>query len=181
MKKETLARFIRDTAYLTGQFKLRSGKTSSYYWDKYRFESDPKLLRALISEMLALLPETYNCLAGLELGGVPLVTALSLRTNRPALFVRKAPKVYGTANLIEGCFQRGDVAVVIEDVVTTAGQVCKSVRQIREQGLCVERVVCAIDREQGGRERLESIGCTLHPVFTMSELMELSSQKPAAT
>ena len=175
MTKEELAGKIREVSYLTGEFKLRSGKVSSFYWDKYRFESNPALLAALAAEMELLLPDAFDKFAGLELGGVPLATGLSLRTGKPCLYVRKDAKTYGTCNLgtcnlVEGGFQPGDRVVVIEDVITTAGQVCESVGDIRAQGLVVEHVVCAIDRQQGGRERIEALGCSLSAVFTLDEL-----------
>ena len=150
MNKPELAKRIKAASYLTGQFLLRSGQTSSFYWDKYRFESDPLLLKAIADEMLGLLPTDFDKLAGMELGGIPLAAALSLKSGKPCLYVRKAAKDYGTCNLVEGGFAPGEVAVVIEDVITTAGQVCTSVLQMRELGLKVEHVLCAIDRQQGG-------------------------------
>ena len=143
---------------------------SSFYLDKYRFESNPLLLKAIVDELEKLLPTFYDQLAGLELGGVPLATALSLKTGKNCLFVRKTPKTYGTCNLVEGGFETGDIAVVIEDVITTAGQVSASVQQMRELGLVVEHAICVIDRQQDGRERLEKIGCSLNSVFTLDEL-----------
>ena len=170
MTKQELASKIREVSYLTGEFKLRSGKISSFYWDKYRFESQPALLAALVAEMAPLLPKTFERLAGLELGGVPLATGLSLRTGKPCLYVRKEAKTYGTCNLVEGGYESGDRVVVVEDVITTAGQVCESVGEIRERGLVVEHVVCAIDRQQGGREKIEALGCSLSAVYTLDQL-----------
>ncbi|MBI1925946.1 orotate phosphoribosyltransferase [Candidatus Poribacteria bacterium] len=173
MNKAELAKRIKAASYLTGQFKLRSGQMSSFYWDKYRFESDPILLHSIVAELEKLLPASFNKLAGLELGGIPLVTGLSLKTGVPCLYVRKEPKTYGTCNLVEGGFHAGETAVVVEDVITTAGQVCTSVSQMRELGLTVEHVVCVIDRQQGGREKIEGSGCTLSSVFTLDELDRL--------
>jgi orotate phosphoribosyltransferase len=170
MEKPDLAKQIKATSFLTGQFKLRSGKTSSFYWDKYRFESDPVLLSAVIGELQRLLPASFDKLAGLELGGIPLATSLSLKTGKPCLYVRKTAKTYGTCNLVEGGFHPGETAVVVEDVITIAGQVCASVRQMRELGLRVQHVVCVIDRQQGGSENLKDIGCSLASVFTLDEL-----------
>jgi orotate phosphoribosyltransferase len=82
----------------------------------------------------------------MELGGVPLATAVALRTGKPCLFVRKKAKEYGTCNLVEGGFVRGERVVVIEDVITTAGQVCMSIQEMRALGLDVSQVICAIDR-----------------------------------
>ncbi len=174
MNKADLAKRIKEVSYLTGQFTLRSGKTSSFYWDKYRFESDPILLDAVADEMRKLLPSSFDKLAGLEMGGIPLATALSRKIGKPSLFVRKTAKTYGTCNLVEGGFRPGETAVVIEDVITVAGQVCSSVKQMRGLGLKVENVVCVIDRQQGGRENLKEIGCSLASVFTLDELERLT-------
>lgn len=174
MHRTDLARRIRDATYLTGAFKLRSGLVSSFYWDKYRFESDPALLADIVREMVALLPGAFDRLAGLEMGGIPLVTALSIQTGRPCLFVRKRAKRYGTCNLVEGGYLPGERVVVVEDVVTTAGQVCESVTRMRELGLNVEHAVVVIDRQQGGGEKLAAIGCSLSSVFSAGELEQLA-------
>jgi orotate phosphoribosyltransferase len=174
MEKADLAKRIKATSFLTGQFELRSGKISSFYWDKYRFESNPVLLSAVVDELQKLLPASFDKLAGLELGGIPLATGLSLKTGKPCLYVRKAPKTYGTCNLVEGGFQAGETAVVVEDVITIAGQVCTSVKQMRELGLSVEHVLCVIDRQEGGRENLKNIECSLSSVFSLEELEHLA-------
>lgn len=175
MTKIELIEQIKKVSYLTGEFLLRSGKISSFYWDKYRFESNPILLDAICQEMQKLLPNSFDKLAGLELGGIPLASVLSLKTNKPCLFVRKISKNYGTCNLVEGGFQKGEEIVVIEDVVTTAGQVCTSINQMRDLGLKIQNVICVIDREQGGRENIEKIGCSFKSVFTMKELQKISN------
>lgn len=172
MEKIELAKKIKAVSYLTGQFRLRSGTTSSFYWDKYRFESDPALLSAIVDELQKLLPPTFDKLAGLELGGIPLATALSLKTGKPCLFVRKTPKPYGTCNLVEGGFQPGDRAVVVEDVVATAGQMYRAIRQMRDLGLVVEHAVCVVDRESSSQS-FQSMGCSLTTVLTMGELDRL--------
>ncbi len=173
MERTELARLIKAKSFLKGQFRLRSGKSSSFYIDKYRFESDPTLLRAIVDELQKLLPTSFDKLAGLELRGIPLATALSLRTGKPSLYVRKSTKTYGTCNLVEGEFQPRESAVVIEDVITTGGQVCKSVNRMREQNLTVQNVLRVIDREQGGEENLRKIGCSLASVFTLGEIQGL--------
>lgn len=172
MTRTELAQAIRSVAYLTGEFKLRSGKTSHFYWDKYRFESDPAILAAVAAEMAKRLPAQFDQLAGLEMGGIPLATAISLQTGAPALYVRKEAKAYGTCNLVEGGFEKGQTVVVIEDVITTAGQVCISVSQMREMGLIVPHVVCAIDRQQGGAEKIAELGCTFSAAFSLEELQD---------
>jgi len=175
MTKTELAREIRAVSYLTGEFKLRSGRMSSFYWDKYRFESNPILLSAIAKELRLLCVSqmkhpNFGGFAGLELGGIPLATVLSLQTGYPCFYVRKAAKSYGTCNLIEGGVEKGSTVIVVEDVITTAGQVCMSIEQIREAGLNVEHVVAVIDRQAGGEGKINTLGCTLASVFTLTEL-----------
>ena len=176
-----LAKQMRAVSYLTGEFKLRSGSISNFYWDKYRFESDPALLTAIAKEMIKLLPEPtaksasgvpWECdgLAGLELGGIPLATAVSLQTGIPCFYVRKEAKTYGTCNLIEGGAKPGSNLIVIEDVITTAGQVCTSIEQMRAAGYTVKHVIAVIDREAGGAEKIEALGCSFASVFTLAAL-----------
>ena len=170
MTKTELAKQIRTVSYLTGEFLLRSGNISNFYWDKYRFESNPTLLTAIAEEMAKLLPSKCDGLAGLELGGIPLATALSLQTGLPCFYVRKEAKTYGTCNLIEGGAEVGSTLVVIEDVITTAGQVCTSVEQIRAEGYTVEHVIAVIDRQAGGEAKINALGCSFTSVFTLADL-----------
>lgn len=178
MNRLELAGAIVAASRLSGFFRLRSGTSSSVYWDKYRFESRPELLAAIASALQPMVPVAASHLAGLELGGVPLATALSLRTGMPCLFVRKAAKPYGTMALVEGEFRPQDRAVVIEDVVTSGGQVCESIEGMRKLGLVVEDALCVIDREEGGEANLAKVGCTLRSVFRQQELESLAGGRP---
>lgn len=166
----SLARRIHDASHLTGEFTLRSGAVSNEYFDKYRFESDPALLRAIAESMAALVPAGIDALAGLELGGVPLATMLSQVTGLPALFVRKEAKAYGTCKLAEGGDVEGARLLIVEDVVTSGGAVLDAARELRERGAKLERVVCVIDRESGGAGNLAADGLVLYALFTMTEL-----------
>jgi len=145
----TLAADVRIVASLEGEFRLRSGQVSSTYFDKYRFEGDPQLLKRVAAEMVPLLPQGAEVLAGLELGGVPIVTAMSLETGIPAAFVRKKAKDYGTCLAVEGSEVSGKRVVLIEDVITTGGAVADATRQVREAGAEMLGVVCAIWRGDG--------------------------------
>jgi orotate phosphoribosyltransferase len=149
---------------------LRSGVTSHEYFDKYRFESDPALLHAIGEALAPLIPDGTEALAGLELGGVPLAVAVSAVTGLPALFVRKEAKTYGTCQLAEGGELDGRRVTVVEDVVTSGGQVVLSCADLRERGAIVEHAVCVIDRESGGPAALQDIGVEARPLFTMTEL-----------
>jgi orotate phosphoribosyltransferase len=170
MDRSQLAATIFDRTHLTGQFTLRSGATSTEYFDKYLFESDPVLLRTIAEALEPLVPPGTDALAGLELGGVPLATALSQVTRLPALFVRKEAKTYGTCRLAEGGEVDDRRLTVVEDVVTSGGQVVTSCGDLRDRGATVEHALCVIDRQSGGPEALAKIGVELRPLFTMSEL-----------
>lgn len=170
MTKHDLTQAIYDVAHLTGEFKLRSGITSNEYFDKYQFESDPKLLKAIAEHMAPMVPAGIEYLAGLEMGGLAIATALSLETGIPAVFVRKNAKEYGTCKLAEGPSITGKKLLIVEDVITSGGQVIISGNDLKALGADVHRVVCVIDREQGGRGKLEEAGYELTSLFTMSEL-----------
>lgn len=173
--RQALARRIYAASYIKGYFVLRSGAVSNEYLNKYLFESDPALLREIAQAMSELIPSGVDALAGLEMGGIPIATVLSQITGIPALFVRKKAKEYGTCKLAEG----GDVAdrtiVIIEDVVTTAGQIKESAKALRECGAEIVGVLCVIDREAGGDDNLAEDGLVLDSLFTMTELKEAMS------
>ena len=170
MERRALAASVFDCAHLTGEFVLRSGQVSHEYFDKYRFEADPALLRTLAEALADLLPEGTEVLAGLELGGVPLAVALGQVTGLPCTFVRKAAKPYGTRKVAEGSEVEGRRVLVVEDVITSGGQVVTSTEDLRALGGEVDHALCVIDREAGGPEALAAIGVALRPLFTMSEL-----------
>lgn len=170
--ERTLAQRIADASYLQGQFVLRSGQVSTTYFDKYRFEADPRLLRDIARALVPLLPPDVEILAGLELGGVPLATALSLETGLPALFVRKAAKSYGTRRIAEGADYQGKRICLIEDVITTGGQVVESAQHVRREGGEVSWVVNVIWRGGDQATLLEEAGIQRLSLFTMADLVQ---------
>lgn len=170
MERKELAKEIYNSAYITGEFLLRSGKTSNEYFDKYRFESKPELLSAIADEMSKMIPEGIDCLAALEMGGIPIATAISLKTGIPMVFVRKEAKPYGTCKFAEGIDVEGKKLLIIEDVVTSGGQIIISTDELRAIGAIIESALCVIDRQSGGPESLAEKGIKLFPLFTMTEL-----------
>ncbi|MFT3873886.1 MAG: orotate phosphoribosyltransferase [Nocardioides sp.] len=165
-----LARDIDACCRLTGEFTLRSGQRAAEYFDKYLFESDPVLLGRVADQMVDLVPAGTELLGGLELGGVPIATALSARTGLPALFVRKTAKEYGTCKLAEGAEVAGRRVTLVEDVITTGGAVRDATRALRGGGAIVEVVLCAIDRSPEGENPLADVGLVVRPVLTKTEL-----------
>ena len=155
---------------MTGSFVLRSGRTTDEYFDKYQFEADPALLDELAEAMVPLIPVGTEVLAGLEMGGIPVVTALGLRTGLPCAFVRKEAKRYGTARLAEGAEVAGRQVLIIEDVVTSAGQIAISAGQLRELGASIDHALCVIDRQEGGAAALAGGQIRLHALITREAL-----------
>jgi orotate phosphoribosyltransferase len=170
MNRQELAREIYRVSHITGTFKLRSGQISDQYFDKYLFEARADLLSAIADHMTELIPAGTEVLAGLELGGVPIASALSLKTGLPAAFVRKKAKDYGTCKLAEGADVKGKNVCIIEDVVTTGGQIILSASDLRQLGAKSENVLCVILRGSNSRELLANKGLNLVPLFTMEEL-----------
>jgi orotate phosphoribosyltransferase len=174
MDRPRLAREIHRASHLTGRFVLRSGAISHEYFDKYLFESDPRLLRAIGEALAPRVPDGTEALAGLETGGIPLAVILAQVTGLPALFVRKEAKPYGTRKLAEGGEVAGRRLLIVEDVVTSGGQLLASARELRARGAEVAHALCVIDREAGGPEALAAEGIELRPLFTMAELAAAS-------
>ena len=169
MTKTELAAAIYQTSHITGEFLLRSGQVSNEYFDKYLFESDPALLKAIAEAMRPLIPGGCDALAGLEMGGVPVAAALSMESGLSALFVRKKAKEYGTRKLAEGPGFDGKRVCVIEDVVTTGGQIIESVKELRALGAVIDTVLCVILRGKNATELLARENLTLIPAFVMGE------------
>jgi orotate phosphoribosyltransferase len=173
---DELKRALRDHAYLEGDFVLRSGKRSRYYLDKYRFETQPGLLRELGRRIVDVVqthePEAVR-LAAPELGAVTLATAASLESGLPFLIVRGSAKEYGTMNRIEGAFAAGERVCVLEDVVTTAGALIEAVQALRGAELVVDTAVCVVDREQGGADALAAHSVRLRPLFLAADLLNM--------
>lgn len=170
MNRKELASQIYSVSHIFGNFKLRSGQMSNEYFDKYLFEADPKLLKEIANQMSKLIPAGTEVLAGLEMGAIPLAAALSLKTGLPAAFVRKKTKEYGTAKFAEGTDVRDKQVCIIEDVVTTGGQIVLSATDLKTLGARIKYVLCVIERDPKSREILGKEGLELRSLFTMEEL-----------
>jgi len=171
---DELGALLREHALLEGDFLLRSGRRSTYYLDKYRFETQPELLGPLGERLAAAVrehePEAVR-LAGPALGAVALAASASLASGLPFVIVRDTAKEYGTANRLEGPFEPGELVCVLEDVVTSGGALAEAVEALREAGLVVRNAVCVVDREEGGADALARIGVRLRRLYTAGELV----------
>jgi orotate phosphoribosyltransferase len=168
--KQDLAKRIKETAYLEGDFTLRSGKKSKYYLDKYLFETCPDILKALGAEFAKYLTEDVSLIAGAELGGVALAAATAMHTGKNWIIVRNAKKGYGTGKLIEGVLNKGDVVLLVEDIATTGGQVLEAAKVITDAGATVKKIVCVIDRKQGAKENITAAGYKFESILTKDDL-----------
>ena len=165
-----LATQIHQCARLQGRFTLRSGAVSDTYFDKFQFEADPQLLRAIATELVALIPEDTQVLAGLEMGGIPIVTVLSQLTNLPAAFIRKEAKHYGTCSFAEGATLTDRNVVLVEDVVSSGGALLDALDKLQAAGIAAHTAICVIDRLSGGSQALADRGVALRALLTMEEI-----------
>ena len=174
MDTQALVAALRDAeAVRFGEFELSHGGTSSYYVDKYRFETDPDALSTVARAFADRVDE--ETLAGVALGAVPLAAATSVETGRPYVIVRKQAKEHGTGNRIEGRLPENREVVVLEDVATTGQSAAEAVDALRAAGAAVRRVVVVVDREEGARETLADRDVELESLVTASALLAAES------
>jgi orotate phosphoribosyltransferase len=170
MTKQQLIKRIKETAYLEGDFVLRSGKRSKYYLDKYLFETCPDILKALGEEFAKHVTDDVTLIAGAELGGVPLAAATAMETGKNWVIIRSAKKGYGTDKLIEGVLKSSDTVLLVEDIATTGGAVLKAANVISDAGAKVKKIVCVIDRKQGAAENITQAGYKFESILTRDDL-----------
>ena len=172
---------LRCGAVRFGEFTLTSGQKSRYYVDVKAASTDPTTLwllaRALADSARRHGP--FDAVAGMELGAVPLATAVSLESGLPLLIVRKAGRTHGTAKRIEGRDPTGLRVFVVEDVATSGGSTVETVQVLRQAGATVTHAAVAVDRESGAVAALAGLGVTLHPLVSVSELLRTSQARSA--
>ena len=170
MTREELIKRIKETAYLEGDFILRSGKRSKYYLDKYLFETCPDILEELGKEFAKYATDEVSLIAGAELGGVALAAATAMQTGKNWIIVRNSKKGYGTGKMIEGLLKPDDVVLLVEDIATTGGQVVEAAKIITDAGAKVKKIVAVIDRKQGAQENISKAGYEFESLLTKDDL-----------
>ncbi len=172
MLDKCLEKLYQIGAVKFGEFTLKSGVISPVYVDLRQIVSFPELLKQISSLMWEKVTDAdFDLACGVPLTALPIATAISLGHSLPMVMRRKEAKAYGTKKLIEGSFTPGDRCLVVEDVVTSGSSVLETIAPLEEAGLVVEDVVVFVDREEGGREKLEQAGYKLHSVLTLSDLL----------
>ncbi|MCE5296951.1 MAG: orotate phosphoribosyltransferase [Euryarchaeota archaeon] len=174
MSERTRNALVECGALLYGDFTLASGKKSRYYIDIKKASTDPKVLKLIAEEMSLLLREKglkVDRIAGVVLGSIPLAVALSLETGIPFIMVRKEKKDHGTTKLIEGVCSKGERVLVVEDVVTSAGSALYAIDVLRNEGMTVENIFSVVDREEGGKQKLEEIGVSLSSLVAATDVL----------
>lgn len=157
-----------------GHFTLHSGRISPIYIDLRLLVSFPEALRRVARAYAALLASLRcDVLAAVPYAGLPIGTAVALETGIPLIYPRKDVKGYGTGKGVEGRWEAGQTAVVVEDLVTSGDSILQAIAALQGVDLQVRDAVVLIDREQGGRAALEAQGYTLHAVMTLRQLLRI--------
>ncbi|MGH2582427.1 MAG: orotidine-5'-phosphate decarboxylase [Anaerolineales bacterium] len=155
-----------------GDFTLKSGKRSPIYLDLRLLVGDPNALSRVANAYIHKLAQLrFDRIAGLPYAALPIATAISLQSGWPMIYPRKEAKDYGTGSVVEGPFEPGETAVVVDDLITTGGSKFEEIEKLRSAGLKVNDVIVLIDRQSNS----ETIGdglLRLHSVFKLTELLD---------
>ena len=157
-----------------GRFTLKSGIESPFYVDLRPLASDPKILKLLANYLLDMLPlDNFDLICGVPYAALPMATAMSLESYLPLIIKRKEAKLYGTKKVLEGIYKPGQNCLLVEDVITSGASLLETIPEIENEGITVSDIVVVLDRQQGGREMLESKGFRVHSLFTISDVCKI--------
>ena len=157
-----------------GRFTLKSGIESPFYVDLRPLASDPKILKKLANYLLEMLPlDNFDIICGVPYAALPMATAMSLESFIPLIIKRKEAKAYGTKKLIEGIYEKGQNCLLVEDVITSGKSLVETIEEVENEGIKVADIVVVLDRQQGGKEKLEASGYRVHSLFNITEVVEI--------
>jgi len=176
--KQLILALHRIQAVKFGTFTLKSGLSSPIYIDLRMIISYPELLKSLgnlLWEKIETL--TFDLICGVPYTALPIATSLSLDHNIPMIMRRKEAKEYGTKKMIEGVYKKNQTCLVIEDVISSGTSVLETILPLENEGLIIRDVVVVIDRQQGGKEKLEEKGLFIHSLFTITDLLQILEEE----
>lgn len=176
---DRLLSLLADRSARRGQFTLASGRQSTLYIDARLTTMSPEglaLIGPLALDALSRAGWTVDAIGGLTLGADPISYAISYASAESAMplrafTVRKEAKAHGTGKLIEGPFRKDDRVAIVEDVITTGGSALKAIQAVRAAGGVIAGVLALVDREEGGREAIESTGAPVMALATATEIL----------
>lgn len=176
--KNRLKEILLELSVITDrEFTLASGKKSNFYVDARITTLHPEGAFLIGKLFLAMLDGMeVNSIGGYSIGADPIVSSISVRsfiekTPIPAFIIRKQEKTHGTGKIIEGNFKKGDKVVIFDDVVTSGGSILKGAAEVEKAGGSILAVMAVIDREEGGKETIETAGYPFSSIFTKSDLL----------
>ncbi|MFO7678164.1 MAG: orotate phosphoribosyltransferase [Thermoplasmatota archaeon] len=171
MKHDLITHLKECGAIQFGKFVLTSGAISEYYIDIKKASTNPAILQKIAHDMNQY-TRGYDMLAGMELGAVPLVVALSLETNLPYVIIRKEKRGHGTSKQIEGGDVEQKKVLIIEDVATSGGSIIKTIQILRDNNAIVDKTIVVVDRESGAREKIKQLDVELIPLLSVSDILK---------
>ncbi|MBU1164901.1 orotate phosphoribosyltransferase [Patescibacteria group bacterium] len=171
-KKELILKLNKINAIKFGEFKLKTGIISPIYIDLRVTISYPEVLKAVADEMSKIAKDlNYDLIAGVPYTALPIATVISMDLNKPMVMRRKEVKDYGTKKAIEGVYKKGQTCLIIEDLISSGSSVFETIEPLEHEGLKISDVIILLDREQGGKKRIENKGYKLHNIITMSDII----------
>lgn len=157
-----------------GNFTLKSGIESPFYVDLRPLASSPELLKTLSNNLLKLVNDrNLELICGVPYAALPMATVMSLESGIPLIIKRKENKGYGTKRMLEGVFHDGQNCLLVEDVITSGKSLIETIDEVEKEGLNVTDIVVVLDREQGGKEKLNEKGYRVSTLFTINEVIDI--------
>ena len=157
-----------------GAFRLTSGKISPYYIDLRIVPSFPAAFQKICNLQVSFIKEemdvkAFSRIAGIPIAGIPFASLIAYNLKKPFLYIRKGVQLHGRQRRIEGILTPGDRVLLVDDLVTTGLSLIEAMKAIEAEGGVTTDAVVLLDREEGGRKKLEKNGIKLHALLKMSE------------